>query len=89
MMAKYYALYNQYGSETSVGFDNTNQAMAFNSRAARDAFVELWQNANLSVRPISRDVALSHATRNGGAYYVLDGDHNLLSKDYTKMVRVK
>ena len=89
MMAKHYALHNPHGNETSVGLDITNQALAFTSRANRDAFVERWQKANLSVRPISRDEALRLATREAGAYYVIDGDHYALSNDYAKRVKVK
>jgi hypothetical protein len=88
-MAKYYALHNAYGDETTVGLDNTNAALAFTSRANRDAFLERWQNVNRSVRPISREEALRYATREGGAYYVIDGEHYALSKDYTKRVKVK
>jgi len=37
---KYYARGNYYGSDTSHGFANTNYVLVFESRAARDAWVD-------------------------------------------------
>lgn len=54
----YYANYNKYGSEGDVGFANTNQALAFETKRARDEYVEEYGNRNLSIRPIT--AALAH-----------------------------
>jgi hypothetical protein len=53
----WYANYNKFGSDTSVGFDNTNQPIMFYTRRARDAFVSEFFLDNLSVRPITAKAA--------------------------------
>jgi hypothetical protein len=51
-MRKFFAAYNQYGSETSIGFANTWEVIAFTSKKARDEFVE---NSNdISFRKIKK-----------------------------------
>lgn len=48
----FYAAVNNYASETSIGFANTWGVIAFESRAARDAYVA--KATDLATRPILR-----------------------------------
>ena len=48
----YYAANNSFGSETSIGFANTWDVLAFDTKANRDDYVE---NGNLSTRAIKRN----------------------------------
>jgi hypothetical protein len=60
-MPKFYAVENVYGSETSVGFDNTNRVLMFYSKALRDKYVAEHNNGNISIRAISRKTAHKYA----------------------------
>jgi len=51
---KYYAATNRYGSETDIGFCNTWNVLAFDSRKSRDEYVDKFSQRNRSVRPITR-----------------------------------
>ena len=57
-MTYFYAMFNEYGSDTSVGFDNTNEVRAFTTKAARDEFVAENEDSNLSVMRITKKQAL-------------------------------
>lgn len=48
----YYINYNRYGSDTSVGFDNTNQIAAVATKAEKDALLAKYDGVNLSVRAV-------------------------------------
>jgi len=48
----FFANINTYGSETDVGFCNTNKAMVFTSRKERDTWVSQNHNNNRSIRAI-------------------------------------
>ena len=50
----YYAAFNRYGDETGIGFANTWSVVAFDSRSARDAWVDIRSHRDLSARPIKR-----------------------------------
>ena len=66
----FFARTNPYGSSTSVGFDNTFDALVFTTKAARDEYIEANQGANLAVIPISKKTALRFARRNGDKAYL-------------------
>lgn len=68
----FFAAINDFGSESSVGFDNTLTAVAFKSRITRDNWVDGLSTSNLSVRAITKAEALKLATRNGRELYVTD-----------------
>jgi hypothetical protein len=51
---KYYAAVNSYGSETNIGFCNTWNVLAFDSRKSRDEYVDKFSQRNRSVRAILR-----------------------------------
>ena len=51
-MPKFFAAVNGYSSETDVGFANTWGVLAFDSRKARDCFVE--DATDLATRSIAR-----------------------------------
>lgn len=50
----YYAAFNQYGTESSVGFANTWRVVAFDSKNARDSWVEQRGRKDISARAIKR-----------------------------------
>lgn len=58
----YYAKYNMYGSDTSVGFAGAWQTVSFESRAARDAWIAQRRDRR-DVAPITRTEALRMAGR--------------------------
>ncbi len=58
----YYAKYNLYGSDTSVGFADTWQVVSFDARAARDAWVAQRRDRR-DVEPVTRADALRIAGR--------------------------
>jgi hypothetical protein len=58
----YYAKYNLYGSDTSVGFADTWQVVSFDARAARDAWVAQRRDRR-DVEAITRTEALRIAGR--------------------------
>jgi hypothetical protein len=60
---KAYLKFNHYGSETSVGFDNSWSAMVFESRADRDIYLERWKHKDRSLRPCTRAQALRYAEK--------------------------
>ena len=74
---KFYAASNRYASETSVGFANTWFVLVFNSRTARDEYVQ--QARDLATRAITRrDVpryADAHPKPFSGEYIGILDDH--------------
>ena len=62
-MTKYYAATNTYASETSIGFGNTWIVLAFETRAARDAYVAAATDR--ATRAITRREIPEYARRDG------------------------
>jgi len=75
---QFFARTNHYGSETSIGFDNTFSALVFDSRAARDAYVEENSHRNLAIKPITKAEAVKLADRNGPDCYARAVDGRLI-----------
>jgi len=57
----FYAKFNLFGSDSCVGFPNTWQVASFESRAARDAWVN-QDPCRLDVAPITQREALKMAS---------------------------
>lgn len=67
---KHYILFNYYGSETDVGFQNSWSAMAFDSRADRNDYVQRHRDRDMSIRACSRSDALKYAERLDGEIFL-------------------
>ena len=61
---RFFAARNQYGSDTSVGFNNTWDVLCFPSRAARDRFVD-DNSSDMSVRAITKKEVTLYLTMGG------------------------
>lgn len=59
-MATFYAATNSYASATDVGFSNTWNVLAFDSKTARDAFVE--SSNDLATRAITKREVTKYAS---------------------------
>jgi len=57
----HFAANNHYGSETDRGFANTWYVIAFESKAARDEYIE--QSKSLAATAITRREVSAHVTR--------------------------
>lgn len=64
-MTTFFANTNSYGSETSVGFANTNTVISFSSRKARDEYVAANSSRNLAVYPLTAKEGRKMADRDG------------------------
>lgn len=53
MIKHFYARTNPYGNETSAGFNNTMQAVRFESKQERDSFVRDNEDSNMAVCKIT------------------------------------
>ena len=51
-MLRFFAKDNHYGSQTSEGFGNTYYVLAFDSKAARDAYVESRREQSIAAGPV-------------------------------------
>jgi uncharacterized protein YdbL (DUF1318 family) len=69
-MTYFFARTNLYGSETDTGFANTFKAIAFLSKAERDAYVLENETRNLGVTKITKREATKLADRHGPDLYV-------------------
>ena len=59
---RFFAALNHYGDKSSVGFANTWEVFAFDSRQARDRFVAESGKTNISAKEIRRVEAVSFAS---------------------------
>ena len=85
----YYAQFNAYGSESDTGFSNTWLLASFDTRAARDAWVE-QHPTRADIKAVTQSEALALASRYQKKLYRRGGhlaDVHFVTDDNVSFVR--